>query len=345
VSVPARLEERFRIRSYEVEPDGRLRLVVLGRMLQEAAWQHAQMLGKGFAERESGALFWVLSRLRLRMDRYPRWGDEFTVRTWPVGTEKLLAVREFALLDGDRVLGRATSGWLVVDGTSGRPVRPQKLVADLPVTPTEFNGDLARLPDLSDAIPQDPRIVQYHDIDQYRHANNTAYLEWMIDAVAAAVRTQMGAPFDYRLGVMVETPRAALRAGEIAQHAAFLSFGTNDLTQMTYGLSRDDAGRFMNAYVQQGVYPEDPFHILDVEGVGELLLIGAARGRETRPNLTLSICGEHGGNPESIAFCRQAGFDYVSCSPYRVPVARLAAAHLALADRGGGDPGADARSS
>jgi pyruvate, orthophosphate dikinase len=153
-----------------------------------------------------------------------------------------------------------------------------------------------------------------------------------IDAVAAKVRTQSGKGFDYKLGVMVETPRAALRAGEIAQHAAFLSFGTNDLTQMTYGLSRDDAGRFMNTYVQQGVFPEDPFHILDVDGVGELLHIGAERGRRTRADLTLSICGEHGGNPESIDFCRRAGFDYVSCSPYRVPMARLAAAHLALND-------------
>jgi pyruvate,orthophosphate dikinase len=154
-----------------------------------------------------------------------------------------------------------------------------------------------------------------------------------VDAVAATVRARTGEDFDYKLGVMVETPRAALRAGEIAQHASFLSFGTNDLTQMTYGLSRDDAGRFMNTYVQQGVFPEDPFQILDVDGVGELLLIGAERGRKTRTDLTLSICGEHGGNPESVAFCRRAGFDYVSCSPYRVPQARLAAAHLALQDR------------
>ena len=153
-----------------------------------------------------------------------------------------------------------------------------------------------------------------------------------IEAVAAAVKSERGVEFDYRLGVMVETPRAALRAGEIAHFASFLSFGTNDLTQMTYGLSRDDAGRFMNTYVQLGVYPEDPFHMLDVDGVGELLLIGAARGRQTRQNLTLSVCGEHGGNPESIAFCRKAGFDYVSCSPFRVPVARLAAAHIALND-------------
>jgi pyruvate,orthophosphate dikinase len=154
-----------------------------------------------------------------------------------------------------------------------------------------------------------------------------------VDQVAAAVRTRTGADFAYKLGVMVETPRAALRAGEIAQHAAFLSFGTNDLTQMTYGLSRDDAGRFMNTYVQQGVFPEDPFHTLDVDGVGELLRIGAERGRRTRADLTLSVCGEHGGNPESIAFCRAQGFDYVSCSPYRVPMARLAAAHLALSER------------
>jgi pyruvate, orthophosphate dikinase len=155
-----------------------------------------------------------------------------------------------------------------------------------------------------------------------------------IDAIAAKVRSQTGVDFSFELGVMVETPRAALRAGEIAQHASFLSFGTNDLTQMTYGLSRDDAGRFMNTYVQQGVFPEDPFHTLDVDGVGELLHIGAERGRATRADLTVSICGEHGGNPESIDFCRKAGFDYVSCSPYRVPLARLAAAHLALLDRG-----------
>ncbi len=151
-----------------------------------------------------------------------------------------------------------------------------------------------------------------------------------VDAVAAAVRIENEASFTYRLGVMVETPRAALTAGDITHHAAFLSFGTNDLTQMTYGLSRDDAGRFMGEYVRQGVYAEDPFHTLDTEGVGELLILGAERGRAVNPNVTLSICGEHGGNPESIEFCRDAGFDYVSCSPFRVPVARLAAAQLAI---------------
>ena len=156
-----------------------------------------------------------------------------------------------------------------------------------------------------------------------------------IDAVASAVKTERGEDFNFRFGVMVETPRAALRAHEIAQNTDFLSFGTNDLTQMTYGLSRDDAGRFMSSYVSQGVFPEDPFHTLDIEGVGELLDIGAKRGRDARPDVTLSICGEHGGNPESIAFCRAAGFDYVSCSPFRVPVARLAAAQLAVQDKTG----------
>ncbi|WP_083499803.1 putative PEP-binding protein [Tropicibacter naphthalenivorans] len=151
-----------------------------------------------------------------------------------------------------------------------------------------------------------------------------------IEAVAAEVRTRRGQDFTYRLGVMVETPRACLRADEIAPHAHFLSFGTNDLTQMTYGLSRDDAGRFMSEYVQQGLFGEDPFHVLDVEGVGELVATGVERGRSTNNQVTLSICGEHGGNPESIAFCRAVGMDYVSCSPFRVPVARLAAAHLAI---------------
>jgi pyruvate,orthophosphate dikinase len=154
-----------------------------------------------------------------------------------------------------------------------------------------------------------------------------------IDRIAATVRSETGVDFDYRLGVMVETPRAALRAAEIALSAAFLSFGTNDLTQMTYGLSRDDAGRFMSAYVRQGVYEEDPFLSLDIEGVGELLRIGAERGRRGRPDIVISICGEHGGSRKAIEFCRQQGFDYVSCSPFRVPVARLTAAQAAIRDR------------
>jgi len=158
-------------------------------------------------------------------------------------------------------------------------------------------------------------------------------LKSRIDGVANAVRSRSKSDFDYHLGVMVETPRAALRAQDIVEHAQFLSFGTNDLTQMTYGLSRDDAGRFMSSYVQQGVYAEDPFHTLDIEGVGELISLGAERGRLGRPDVVLSLCGEHGGDRSAIAFCRAQGFDYISCSPFRVPVARLTAAQLALAER------------
>lgn len=192
VRPPVEHREPFLVRSYEVEPDGRLRLVALLRMLQEAAWQHADLLGKGFHRREEGALFWVLSRLRLRVDRYPRWGDRFTIRTYPVGTERLFAIREFALLDdADRVIGRATSGWLVVDGGRGRPIRPQQLVADLTTTPSEFDGDLKRVPALPEAADPaadgvrsgGPFPVYYHDIDQYRHVNNAAYLEWILDSI------------------------------------------------------------------------------------------------------------------------------------------------------------------
>ena len=163
-----------------------------------------------------------------------------------------------------------------------------------------------------------------------------------IDAIAEAVQREQGVPLTYKLGVMVETPRAALRAGDLAACSAFLSFGTNDLTQMTYGLSRDDAGRFMRDYVNRGVFPEDPFHSLDLEGVGELMLIAARRGRARNPELVLGLCGEHGGDPSSVRFCRIAGFDYVSCSPFRVPIARLAAAQASLLTRDGAEAGAPA---
>ena len=151
-----------------------------------------------------------------------------------------------------------------------------------------------------------------------------------IDAVAEAVRRERGAAFTYHVGCMVETPRAALRAEVIASGAAFLSFGTNDLTQMTYGLSRDDAGGFMRDYLQHGVLADDPFRTLDIEGVGELLLIAAERGRRGNPEVVLGLCGEHGGDPASVRFCELADFDYVSCSPFRVPIARLAAAQATI---------------
>ncbi len=129
---------------------------------------------------------------------------------------------------------------------------------------------------------------------------------------------------------MIELPRAAITADRIAQRADFFSFGTNDLTQTVFGLSRDDAGKFLSRYVELGILPRDPFVSLDVEGVGAMVRMAAERGRSTKPDLKLGICGEHGGDPASIAFCEQVGLDYVSCSPYRVPVARLAAAQAAL---------------
>lgn len=129
---------------------------------------------------------------------------------------------------------------------------------------------------------------------------------------------------------MIELPRAALRAAEIAQSAEFFSFGTNDLTQTTLGISRDDAASFLGHYTSQGLLPSDPFVTLDQDGVGELVKLAAERGRKTRPTIKLGICGEHGGDPASITFCEKAGLDYVSCSPYRVPIARLAAAQAAI---------------
>jgi pyruvate,orthophosphate dikinase len=132
------------------------------------------------------------------------------------------------------------------------------------------------------------------------------------------------------IGTMIELPRACLLAGEIAREAEFFSFGTNDLTQTGLGLSRDDAGKFLPSYVAQGIYPEDPFVSIDEEGVGELMRIGIQRGRKTRKDLEIGICGEHGGDPRSVAFCHQVGLDYVSCAAFRVPIAKLAAAQAAL---------------
>jgi len=151
-----------------------------------------------------------------------------------------------------------------------------------------------------------------------------------IAAVAADIKTERGKSPDYLIGTMIELPRAALRAGEIAQTAQFFSFGTNDLTQTTIGISRDDAGMFLNDYLSKGVIARDPFVSIDVDGVGELVKIAAERGRKTREKLKLGICGEHGGDPDSIRFCHDSGLDYVSCSPFRVPVARLAAAQAVL---------------
>ena len=157
-----------------------------------------------------------------------------------------------------------------------------------------------------------------------------AILRALVDRVAEAVFAEVGTRVDYLVGTMIELPRAALMAGEIAEEGAFFSFGTNDLTQTTLGVSRDDAARFLSVYVDKGIFPRDPFVSLDIEGVGQLVELAAERGRATRPDIKLGICGEHGGDPASIAFCEKVGLDYVSASPYRVPIARLAAAQAAL---------------
>lgn len=156
----------------------------------------------------------------------------------------------------------------------------------------------------------------------------------VVRRVAAEVFQREGESVEYLVGTMIELPRAALTANRIAEVAEFFSFGTNDLTQTTMGLSRDDAGRFLPFYVEKKIFRDDPFQVLDQEGVGQLLEIGVERGRATRPNLKVGICGEHGGEPESVMFCHRIGLNYVSCSPYRVPIALLAAAHAALADKG-----------
>jgi pyruvate,orthophosphate dikinase len=166
-----------------------------------------------------------------------------------------------------------------------------------------------------------PLVATHQEFDHQRA---------VLEGVAAQVLGAMGEDLDYTVGTMIELPRAALTADEIAQHAEFFSFGTNDLTQTTFGLSRDDAGRFLPGYVERGIFADDPFQVLDQSGVGKLITLAVAAGRSVRPQLKVGICGEHGGEPRSVKFCHAIGLDYVSCSPYRVPIARLAAAHAAL---------------
>jgi pyruvate,orthophosphate dikinase len=160
-----------------------------------------------------------------------------------------------------------------------------------------------------------------------------AYLRALTDKTARAVLSERGVDLDYKVGTMIELPRAAIRAGDLAEHAEFFSFGTNDLTQTTFGISRDDSAQFLNAYIVQGIFEKDPFVSLDQDGVGDLIKIAVERGRFMRPDIKLGICGEHGGDPASIDFCERAGLDYVSCSPFRIPIARLAAAQAALNNR------------
>ena len=188
-----------------------------------------------------------------------------------------------------------------------------------------FEAACAAVKETKDAIEPEimvPLIATKREFD---------ILKEMVDRVGGEIMEREGVTLPYSVGTMIELPRAALLAGEVAETAEFFSFGTNDLTQTTYGLSRDDAASFIGAYQKMGIFEQDPFVTLDTEGVGELIRIAAERGRKTRPDLKLGICGEHGGDPASIRFCHNIGLDYVSCSPYRVPIARLAAAQAELA--------------
>ncbi|MBA7630755.1 Pyruvate, phosphate dikinase [subsurface metagenome] len=163
------------------------------------------------------------------------------------------------------------------------------------------------------------------------HVEELRFLKGLVVNICEKIKREWGADdLSYQVGVMIELPRAALIADELAKYADFFSFGTNDLTQTAFGISRDDAGTFMPTYLKGGIFASDPFISLDESGVGELIKIAVERGRKTKPNLKIGICGEHGGNPKSIEFFDKVGLDYVSCSPYRVPVARLAAAQIAV---------------
>ena len=159
------------------------------------------------------------------------------------------------------------------------------------------------------------------------------YVKQVVVETAETCKSEYGAEIDYSVGTMIEVPRAALTAGKVAEEAEFFSFGTNDLTQMTFGFSRDDTGNLIEEYVDKGILADDPFQTIDQEGVGMLMENAARMGRQTRPNIKLGICGEHGGDPRSIDFCHRIGLHYVSCSPFRVPIARIAAAQAAIAEK------------
>jgi pyruvate,orthophosphate dikinase len=167
------------------------------------------------------------------------------------------------------------------------------------------------------------------------HINELKIIQPQLEEVAKAVMAEKGIEIEYKFGTMIEIPRAAVTAGDLAGVAEFFSFGTNDLTQMTFGYSRDDAeAGFLLDYVEQGVLPQNPFQTIDQEGVGQLMKMATERGRATRPDLEVGICGEHGGDPQSVEFCHNINLNYVSCSPFRVPIARLAAAQAALKEKG-----------
>ncbi|MBM4085428.1 MAG: pyruvate, phosphate dikinase, partial [Planctomycetes bacterium] len=179
-----------------------------------------------------------------------------------------------------------------------------------------------------EGIPVEPEVM----IPVVGHVNELKHQDKVVRKVADEVMKETGVKIQYSVGTMIELPRAALTADEIATVAEFFSYGTNDLTQTGFGLSRDDAGRFLARYYEMGILDADPFQTIDQTGVGQLMVIGTQKGRKTRPDLKVGICGEHGGDPASVEFCHRIGLNYVSCSPFRVPIARLAAARAAIMD-------------
>jgi len=180
-----------------------------------------------------------------------------------------------------------------------------------------------------DGIDVHPEVM----IPLTSHVNELKIQQTALEEVAKKVMEEQGISIDYKFGTMIEIPRAALTADEVAQFAQFFSFGTNDLTQTTYGISRDDAeSGFLMEYLEKKILPENPFASIDEAGVGKLMEMAVRLGRSTRPNLEIGICGEHGGDPKSVWFCHKIGLDYVSCSPFRIPIARLAAAQAALGE-------------
>ncbi len=184
---------------------------------------------------------------------------------------------------------------------------------------------------IKDGVQVHPEIM----VPLTSHVEEMRRLRQTLTGVADRVQQQMGVSVPYKFGTMIETPRGAIIAGEIARESDFFSFGTNDLTQMAFGFSRDDAeGKFLRYYVEEGILPADPFTTIDSEGVGALVAMAVEKGRKTNPDMEMGICGEHGGDPASIDFCHHVGLNYVSSSPYRVPVARLAAAQAVLKQNG-----------
>jgi pyruvate,orthophosphate dikinase len=180
-----------------------------------------------------------------------------------------------------------------------------------------------------DGIDVHPEVM----IPLTAHVNELKVQQSALEAEAKDVMEEQGIEIEYKFGTMIEIPRAALTAGEMAEYAQFFSFGTNDLTQTVFGVSRDDAeAGFLVEYIQKGILPENPFASIDPNGVGKIMDLAVQAGRQTRPDMEIGICGEHGGDPKSIALCHKIGLNYVSCSPFRVPIARLAAAHAAMND-------------